>query len=153
MPLTFTPHIGDPTTTTADALILPIYAGEAVPQALDTRLNGQLVATLAATGFGGKPGDLAVITTLGLMPARWLILTGLGTRDGGDDERIRRGFGAAARHASDPGASSLAVALPEGLSAAAVSAAVEGIALALYRFANYKSSAATAGKGVASVEL
>ena len=94
-----------------------------------------------------------MITTLGLMPARWLILTGLGTRDGGDDERIRRGFGAAARRASESGASSLAAALPDGLDASAVSAAIEGIALALYRFPNYKSTGALPGTAVTSVEL
>jgi len=148
----FTTRTGDATDASADALIIPVYTGEAVPAALDSRLNGQLAATLASTGFGGKPGDVAAFATLGLLPARWLILAGLGER-GGHDERIRRGYGAAARRASESGATSIAAALPDGLGAEAVSAAVEGLALALYRFPNYKSTGQLPGVAVGRVEL
>ncbi|MFN8538282.1 MAG: hypothetical protein U0232_12490 [Thermomicrobiales bacterium] len=59
----FTTCTGDAIDASADALIIPVYAGEAVLAALDSRLNGQLAATLASAGFGGKPGDIAAFAT------------------------------------------------------------------------------------------
>ena len=76
MVLSFTTKTGDATTTSADALIMPIALGEAVADALDARLNHQLVPTLAAAGFTGKTGDIATVATLGLLPTRWLIWQG-----------------------------------------------------------------------------
>ena len=153
MTLSFTTKMGDATATSADALIMPLYTGEAVAEALDVRLNGQLVPTLTAAGFIGKAGEIAAIATLGLLPTRWLILVGLGARDQSTDETIRRGYGLAVKRARDAGARAVAVVLPEGADSDAVGAVVEGISLALYRYSTYKSHNDRSRTNVDTVEL
>ena len=76
--------------------------------------------------------------------------------EGGDPalrgESLRRAYGAAIKRAQEGGARTVAAMLPEGADADAISAVVEGLTLALYRFAQYKSSDDTS-KEVESVAL
>src|SRR5436190_20045717 len=104
MALTITTQVGDGRATSADALIVPVHASEGVPGELDARLNGQLVPTLTAGGFAGKAGDVVAVATLGLLGARWLVLTGAGARGAASEETWRRAYGAAARKAREAGA-------------------------------------------------
>src|SRR5690242_16329094 len=110
---TFTFQTGDAFTADADALIVPLYAAEPLPDALNARFDGQLQATLAAAQLAGKRKDLLAFPTFGRLPARWLVLTGLGERAHVDREAVRRAYGAAARQARDQGAKRLAVMLPD----------------------------------------
>src|SRR5438128_1540090 len=136
MALSITTRSGNALTASADALILPVLAGAGVPAGLDgaERFGGQLSPVLDPTGFTGKQGQVAAVPTFGRLPARALVLAGIG--EGGDPslrgEHLRRAYGAAVRRAQEGGARSVAVALPEGADADAVSAVVEGIILALY---------------------
>ncbi|MGN6697554.1 MAG: leucyl aminopeptidase [Thermomicrobiales bacterium] len=151
---TFTTTSGDAAGATADALIVPVFAGEAAP-AVTEKFGGQLAAALDAAGFTGKAGDLAVYATFGHLPARTLVLAGVGARTGHAPgrygEALRRAFGAAAKRARDAGARTVAVSVPDGASADELGAIVEGIALALYRFTRYKSTGAA--KEIDAVEL
>jgi leucyl aminopeptidase len=156
MALTITTKTGDALTAGADALILPVAAGAGVPGGLDgnDRFAGQLAPVLDATGFTGKAGQVAAVPTFGKLPARTLVLAGTG---GGDDptlrgESLRRAYGAAIKRAQEQGARTVAAMLPDGADADAVSAVVEGLSLAQYRFARYKSDG-DAAKGIESVEL
>ena len=133
-----TTNRGDATAANADALVLPVYTGEPVASGLDARFDGHLAPILAAAGFTGKRGEVAAYPTFGALPARWLILTGLGERASAGGETLRRAYGAAIKRARDAGARTVAVAVPAGVDAEGVSAIVEGISLALYRFATYK---------------
>lgn len=154
----FTTKSGDVVTASADALVLPVYAGAGVPQGLDggERFGGHLATALEAAGFTGKRGDVAAFPTFGKLGARTLVLAGLGDRNPSDpvhrSESVRNAYGAAAKRARAEGARTVAAALPDGADADAVSAAVEGIALGLYRFTNYKSNA-DGGKEIEAVEL
>jgi leucyl aminopeptidase len=149
-----TTRTGDATGASADALLVPAYAGEAVPGGLDARFDGQLAPTLEAAGFEGKRGQVAAFATFGRLPARWLVLAGLGARAAADGEAARRAYGAAVKRARDEGARTVAAALPDGADADLVRAAVEGLTLALYRFTRYKTGeAATPAKDVATIEL
>ena len=156
MALTITTKSGDVLTASADAVILPVMAGAGVPTGLDgaERFDGHLASALEATGFTGKQGQVASVPTFGKLPARTLVLTGIG--EGGDPalrgESLRRAYGAAIKRAQESGARTVAAALPEGADADAISAVVEGLTLALYRFAQYKSSNDTS-KDVGSVAL
>ncbi len=157
MALTITTKSGDALMASADAIILPVRAGAGVPAGLDgsDRFNGQLASVLDATGFTGKAGQVTAIPTFGKLPARTLVLAGTGE---GDDpalrgESLRRAYGAAVKRAEDQGARSVAALLPGGADADAVSAVVEGLTLALYRFARYKSDGEESSKAVASIEL
>lgn len=157
MALTITTRSGDAMTASADALILPVYAGEGAG-ALDNaeRFDGQLAPVLEATGFTGKAGQVTAVPTFGKLGARTLVLAGLGGRDGADPklrgEHLRRAYGAAVKRARDEGARAVAAGLPDGADADAISAVVEGISLALYRFTRYKSNGESS-KDIESVEL
>ena len=150
---TITTNRGDATTANADALVVPTYTGEPVASGLDAHFDGHLAPLLEAAEFTGKRGAVAAYPTFGALPARWLILTGLGERTSAGAEMLRRGYGVAVTRARDAGARTVAVAVPAGVDAEGVSAIVEGILLALYHFATYKSPLSDPGKEVASVEL
>jgi leucyl aminopeptidase len=158
MALTFTTQTGDVLTASADAVVLPVYAGAGVPDGLDSgeRFGGHLATALDASGFTGKRGDLAAFPTFGKLGARTLILAALGEQNPSDpvirSEAVRNAYGAAAKRARSEGARTVAAALPANADADTVSAAVEGISLALYRFTNYKSNP-NAGKEIESVAL
>jgi leucyl aminopeptidase len=156
MALTITTQSGDVLTASADAVILPVMAGAGVPAGLDgtERFAGQLASALEMIGFTGKQGQVASVPTFGKLPSRTLVLAGIG--EGGDPalrgESLRRAYGAAIKRAQEGGARTVAAALPEGADADAISAVVEGLTLALYRFAQYKSSNDTS-KDIESVAL
>ncbi|MGI8858468.1 MAG: leucyl aminopeptidase [Thermomicrobiales bacterium] len=150
---TISTKMGGATVADADGLILPVYTDEPIASGLDARFDRRLAPTLAAAGFTGKRGEVAAYPTFGVLPARWLILTGLGERATVDNEMLRRAYGAAITQARDAGARTVAVALPVGVDAEGVSAIVEGIVLALYHFATYKSHKGDPSKEVVSVEL
>lgn len=159
MALTITTQSGDMLAASADALILPIYAGEGVG-ALDgaERFNRQLAPVLESSGFTGKAGQVVAVPTFGKLTARTLVLAGLGARDGDDPnlhgESLRKAYGGAVKRARDEGARTVAAMLPDGADAEAISAAVEGLTLALYRFARYKSASnGEPAKEVGAVEL
>jgi leucyl aminopeptidase len=149
---TITARVGDALATAVDALIVPVYAGEAVAAELDERFDGHLRVTLSAAGFTGRRKELAAFPTFGRLPARWLVLTGLGERARVDGEALRRAYGAAIKRARDDGARRVAALLPDDADNQIAQAATEGIELALYRFTRYKSSSADA-KVVEAVEL
>lgn len=134
----------DPTSVAVDALILAVPPGNGAWDgplaALDAALDGGLKAVLGDNGFNGKVGSTSVIPTLGKIPAKRIVVTGLPV-SGSTAEDVRRAYGSAARAAKSAGATSVA-SLPQGggLDAyAGYRAAVEGVLLALYEFTDYKS--------------
>lgn len=151
---TMTTRVGDVYTTSADALVMAVRAGGGLPEGLDERFAGQLTPTLAAAQFSGKRDEIAAYTTFGQLPARWLVLAGIGGVEETTEEHVRRAYGAALKRARDEGARSVAVCLPERATAGEVRAALEGALLALYRYTRYKSEAALAReKVVESIEV
>ncbi len=139
---------GDPTAVAADALILPVFSssGDAGPDlgsasSVDAALGGELARLAKEARFTGGQGRVFALATLGAVPARRIILAGLGARDGLSPEAIRQAWGAAATAARDAGATKVISTLPpsgDGVdSIEALSAAVEGAKLATYRFTKY----------------
>ena len=139
---------GDAARESADALIVPVAApangGEPLtgPAAqLDADLEGELARLAADARFSGKHGSTLVVPTLGRLPARRIVLAGVGTPDDLDAEAVRRAWGAAAIAARDAGAARVASTMPPsgtGLDpAASLAAAAEAAALAVYRFTKH----------------
>jgi leucyl aminopeptidase len=141
----------DPQSVEADALIIPLTAAqlEERPWAnggaiADQALCAELERYAEQTGYSAKTGSTLSMATVGRMPARRIILAGLGsgpvTR-----ESIRRAFGAAATAARDAGAKRVHAMLPDGdgvpIAPDSVEAAVEGALLATYRFTRYHGAA------------
>ena len=137
----------DPAALQVDALVIPIAApaGDAAPNSallnsLDGQLDGLLSGLLADARFAGSPGRSLVVATLGRLPARRLVITGVGAD--ASMESLRLGYAGAATAARQAGARSIALALPDGQATGAVAeAAVEASCLALYRFTTYYGTA------------
>lgn len=149
MQVTF--EIGDPAKVTADALVVPVGSEGNEPtwsplaRSLDEALSGELTSLAADARFSGKTATTLMVPTLGRVPSRRIILTGLGQTDRLGEATVARMAGAAVRAGRDSGARHIAVALPDaGVGAdsrAAVEAAAIGVSLALYRFDGYRGEA------------
>jgi len=137
--------IGSPLASVeADALVVGLYAEEpklrdAVAR-LDRTLGGQLAEVMAAERFMGKPGQVTYVHTGGRLPARRLIVVGLGKRADLTRETVRRAASAGLRRARELGARAVAIEtlgdrLPTRDRAHAVT---EGAILGAYTFEHYK---------------
>ena len=137
---------GDATQAAVEALAVPIGEGDArspVAARVDELFDGQLAALLTDLDFRGKTRSVRVVSTLGVLPVRRLVLVGTGRAAAPDAEAVRLTAAIAAKAARDNGATSLALALPEALDAAAAAqAAAEGVLLGTYRDRRYKTGEA-----------
>ncbi len=139
---------GDPLAAPADALIVPVRAGDDGtarfdgPSAdADAALDGALAELATDARFAGKPGTTLVVPTLGRMSARRVVLTGIGGTGSPDVETLRRAWGAAIVAAREAGVEQIVSALPDGADAAAVlEGAAQGALLGGYRFETYFGS-------------
>jgi leucyl aminopeptidase len=142
---------GDPAVQSADALIVPVarQAGEpaldGLASGIDAKVDGALATLVADTRFAAKVGSTLKMPTLGRLPARHVVLTGIGDTASLDADRIRRAWAAAAIAARQIGAKTAASASPSissGLDGvASLQAAAEGARLATYRFTKYYGAA------------
>jgi leucyl aminopeptidase len=113
---------------------------------LNATLSGELVKLAADARFTGRVGATLVVPTLGQTPARRLVLVGIGPEGKITDEGLTKAFGAAARAARDAGAASIAVAISDSAPGVdpivLMEAAAIGANLGLYRFDDYRGTAA-----------
>lgn len=72
-------------TLTADAVIINLFQGVTAPGgatgAVDKALNGAITELIAAGDVRGKLGETAVLYPRGAIPARRVILVGLGKQE------------------------------------------------------------------------
>ncbi len=130
----------------ADAVIVPVVAGDEVTgqpgvAPLDEALGGELGRLAADARFSGKRGTTLVVPTLGRLPARRIVLAGVGPRAEIDADAVRRAWGAAAIAARDAGARSVVSASPPSGGSlgprAALAVAIEAARLSTYRFTRH----------------
>lgn len=104
-------------------------------------LDGLLTAMYERGEFKGNLGEIAQIYTFGKMPARRVLVVGLGKAEQLQSHTLRRASGLAIRFAQSKGASQVALALEmaEGVGSTsdALQAVVEGALLAVYSFSKY----------------
>ncbi|MBI2838890.1 MAG: leucyl aminopeptidase [Acidobacteria bacterium] len=118
----------------ADGLM--IFAGEAWEKDLaeiDKRFKGALIKTLTREKYRGKPGELCVFHTHGMVPAEVIVVAG----DSADPFLLRRSAYLACRKARDAGITTLAV-KADGATAERGGILAEIAILALYSFDRYK---------------
>lgn len=110
---------------------------------LDKASGGLVTELLKAGDFKGKLHATALLYTGKALPARRLILVGLGKRKEVAIDRIRGAFAVAAREARrldvKDFAASMDIGLPEETPEHIAAAAVEGVLLGLYRYLPYKT--------------
>ena len=130
-------------TVKADTIIVNLFEGITTPdgatRAVDQAINGSISDLIDGGDFKGKVGETAVIYPRGLIPARRVVLVGLGKSDDFDLEGVRKVAAAAIRKARELNAKSVATIVHgAGLGgfpvAEAAQATIEGSLLALYRF-------------------
>ena len=119
--------------------------------AVDAALDGAISELIAGGDLSGKAGEVAVLYPRGAIPARRVLVAGLGEREAFDLEALRRAAGAAARKAQERGAQRVATIVHGGgiggLSpAAAAQATVEGTLLSLYDYQAPRQKVAKEGE-------
>src|SRR6266487_3346157 len=80
----------------ADVLVLPVFEGpEAGPGVKDvgTALGADLVAVFRENRLRGRLGEALTVPTLGKLPAKTVLLVGLGPRAEATTDVLRRGMG------------------------------------------------------------
>ncbi len=127
-----------------DVLIVGAYAEEKrlppAVAALDRALKGLLSEVLRSEKFEGKPDQVTSVHTAGRLPAKRVLVVGLGKRKDLNPEVVRRASAAALRRSRDLGAKIVsAQLLGDGLSPKArAQALAEGALLGTYTFDRYK---------------
>ncbi len=124
-----------------DVLVIgvrPDWQSESVRQ-LDAHLKGKLVAEVRAQGFIGNAGTVAWFQTQGALPARYVLLAGIGT------DSACAAWHALAQvsidHCRELKAASVAIGFPGApLSATAVARLTEGLHLGSYTFERLKGA-------------
>jgi leucyl aminopeptidase len=111
---------------------------------LDKLMDGVISDLISDGEVTGKKGEITLIHTLGKIPAKRIIVLGLGKVENFDTNVIRWASGVLARHIRRIGVNVVATIVHGsdigGLNPRkAASAMVEGILLGLYKFDNYKS--------------
>jgi leucyl aminopeptidase len=132
----------------ADTLVVGVYAEDKrlrdAAARVDRALGGQVREILESEKFAGKPGHVTHTHTAGRLPARRVVVVGLGRRQDLTLETVRRAASAAVRRARELGARAVALdvlgdRLPTRSRAHAVA---EGAMLGAYTFDRYKKEKA-----------
>ena len=147
----------------ADLGVVGVYVGEALPEMVsglveNADFKGAFKKTLLLYGLGNRAqtevnergGNQAAVAPVA---ARKLLLVGLGKRDELTSERVRQAMAAAAKQARELALRHLSVEVPQHASVAPAESAratAEGMLLALYRFEQFKGSAAKKDESDAS---
>lgn len=139
-----------PNLVEADALLLSLHEGESPQGALataDSALGGALTDLINTGDFIGKASQVAVLYSRGALPARRLILIGLGKREALTLDVLRRAVAAGVQKARELKVKRLASMLHghDGALSATLcaQACVEATLLAAYHYHGQKSSAPT----------
>jgi leucyl aminopeptidase len=144
-----------------EALVLTQCEGEGWSRpdtaVLDRALAGALHELVRAKEFEGKANEVVLFHTQGKVPAKRLILVGLGKRKDVGLDQIRQAIGYAAKRVRQAKADSFTAALPSmtpsGASIVEVAQAmVEGAILGNYQFNVYRSEGST-NKDVAAMSI
>ena len=132
----------------ADALILPIFEGQAKlpPEAvaLDKKLKGAITQLLADREFRGKFMELVPVHNLNNLPSKWTVLVGVGKSEDLDMVRLRNALQSAGRVLRKRGHRRVAVILPKGVAARGgatdvARAVTEGIGLSNFDVGSLKT--------------
>jgi len=130
-----------PTQVPVDVLILPLTEGTAAPAEVNDALGG-LCGQVVGADFKGEMGQTVLLYTGGRLPARKVLLLGLGKAGKVTSRSLRRCAGIGARVARRSGARSIAFALPRSVDMDEATAArfiTEGALHGLFRLPDWKS--------------
>ena len=156
-----TVQVGKAERAAAEVLVLTHCDGEGLGKEdaalLDRALGGSLRKLVQSKEFEGKANEVLLYHTQGSVPAKRLLLVGLGKKNEVTLETIRQAMGSAAKRVRQAKAGSFTVVLPTitpaGMSSLEIAQAmVEGAILGSYQFTVYRSDAAS-GRDVAEMRV
>ena len=139
---------GDITDFATPALVVNLFQGVTQPGggtgAVDRALDGAISALIADGEIKGKPGEMTLLHTMGRMPARRVVVAGLGKSADFDAGVVRRVSGEVSRFLRGKGVTEFAtIAHGAGIggqdAGEMAQAIAEGTLLGLYRFDAYRS--------------
>ena len=145
-------QVGRGERASTEVLVLTYCEGEGLANqdaaVLDRALGGALRKLVQSKEFEGKANEVLLYHTQGAVPAKRLVLVGLGKKSEVTLETIRQAMGSAAKRVRQAKVESFAVMLPSvtpgGMSLVEVAQAmVEGAILGSYQFTVYRSEIAT----------
>ncbi len=135
--------------TEADVIIVNLFEGTEVlagaTGAVDQALSGALTDVIRSGDYRGKLNELSVIYTRGAIPAKRVIIVGLGKVADFNLDRVRQAAAMSARRARDLGCQSIAtVAHGAGTgqidATSAAQAVAEGVVLGLYEWREHRNA-------------
>lgn len=144
-------QVGSAEAAAAEVLVLTHCDGEGLGKQdaalLDRALGGALRKLVQSKEFEGKANEVLLYHTQGSVPAKRLVLVGLGKKQEVTLETIRQAMGTAAKRVRQAKAGSFTVvlptAIPAGMSSIEVTQAmVEGAILGSYHFTVYRTASA-----------
>jgi leucyl aminopeptidase len=126
--------------------------------AVDKALGGTLRALLSCKEFEGKNQQITVLHTQGKIPAKRVLLVGLGKKKDAGKDTVRQALGCVAKRVRQIGAESFATPLlGQGIRGTTplelAQAMAEGALLGLYQFTEYRTDQNGAGKTVSAMNL
>lgn len=133
----------------AELIVVNLFEGVKSPGgatgAVDKALGGLITDLIASGDLTGKQNELAVLYTQGAIPARRVVVVGLGKEEEFDLDRVRDAAGTVAKKVRELGLRSYSTIVHGGGKAGlsvelAAQAIVEGTILALYKFLKHKST-------------
>ncbi len=134
----------------ADVIVVNLFEGLEKPAgatgAVDKALDGAISELIAGGDFRAKSQETAVLYPRGAIPARRVLVVGLGVQEDFDLDAVRRAASTAARRARELGAGHVATVV-HGAGAGglaldeAAQAVVQGSLMGLYRFLSHKNKA------------
>lgn len=145
----------------AEALVLGHFEGETPlgdeAARVDRALGGGLKDLLKSGEFTGQANETALVHTRGALPAKRVLLVGLGKKKEGRLDTVRQAMGTVAKRVTQAGACSFTTAVIgdglDGVTAAQLAQAmVEGAICGAYRFTEYRSEDRKK-KGLAAITI
>ncbi|WP_291055546.1 leucyl aminopeptidase [Herbiconiux sp.] len=125
-------------------------SGDAIVVRGDLPFAGDLKASLAAVGFGGKKDEVVRLPAPAGVSAKSIAVVGLGTAAGeADAAALRYGAGTAARRLAGRDPLTVEFAVRDAVELEAV---IEGAALGSYDFTDYRGTGTTAAAATGDVE-
>jgi leucyl aminopeptidase len=148
-------------TAATEVLVLIHCEGESLSEqdalSVDKAMGGALTDLLKSKEFEGKPGELALLHTLRRIPAKRVLLVGVGKKAAVGLDTIRQAMGHAAKRVRQAKAASFTVAVPaivprDSSTIEIAQVMAEGAILGSYQFNAYRSDG-TPGKDVEALTL
>jgi leucyl aminopeptidase len=138
---TFAYSTDAPSAVPADVLVLPVYEGPEPGPGVKDVTGIDLIVLAQGAKMKGKLGDSLLVPNHGtdVLPAKAVLLVGLGPRSKVNADTLRRAVGKVAPQVAKLGSAATTVAQAGRSAEDAVQAVVEGLLLGAYRFDRYKT--------------